>query len=134
MAYAWDQVSPKSTPISSKQDGGKAVAATPDVCQTPPSSPAAPPGVLVPYPNNGAASDTTKGSKEVKVSGKEVQLKNKSYFKKSSGDEPGAHYLSDIEKSSETATDTEKVKIRGREVGLKSKDPLNDEYNHNPTP
>jgi hypothetical protein len=35
------------------------------------------------------ASDTTSGSKTVKVSGKEVMLKDKSYFKKSTGDEAG---------------------------------------------
>jgi hypothetical protein len=35
------------------------------------------------------ASDTTSGSKTVKISGKEVMLKNKSYFKKSTGDEAG---------------------------------------------
>jgi len=36
------------------------------------------------------ASDTTDGSKTVQVSGQEVMLKNKSYFKKSSGDEAGS--------------------------------------------
>jgi hypothetical protein len=36
------------------------------------------------------ASDTTDGSKKVKISGKEVTLKNKSCFKKSAGDEAGA--------------------------------------------
>ena len=35
------------------------------------------------------ASDTTKGSKKVKVSGKEAGLKNKSNFSKSMGDEAG---------------------------------------------
>ena len=42
-----------------------------------------------PYPNTGMASDTTDGSTTVKISGKEVMLKNKSYFKKSMGDEAG---------------------------------------------
>jgi hypothetical protein len=36
------------------------------------------------------ASDTTDGSKTVQVSGQEVMLKNKSYFKKSTGDEAGS--------------------------------------------
>jgi len=36
------------------------------------------------------AKDTTSGSKKVKVSKKEVMLKNKSYFKKSMGDEAGS--------------------------------------------
>ena len=43
------------------------------------------PGVPIPYPNTGMASDTTDGSTTVKISGKEVMLKNKSYFKKSIG-------------------------------------------------
>ena len=35
------------------------------------------------------ASDTTSGSKSVKISGEEVMLENKSYFKQSTGDEAG---------------------------------------------
>src|SRR5829696_4558042 len=76
--------------IACKAGSGKSICAFPDVCMTPPESPATPPGVPVPYPNTGIASDTTEGSKRVKISGKEVMLKNKSYFKKSTGDEAGA--------------------------------------------
>jgi hypothetical protein len=68
---------------------GKTICAMPDVCFTPPENPATPPGVPVPYPNTALASDTTDGSKTVMISDKEVMLKNKSYFKKSSGDEAG---------------------------------------------
>lgn len=68
---------------------GKTVCATPDVCFTPPENPATPPGVPVPYPNSAFASDTTDGSKTIQISGKEVMLKNQSYFKKSTGDEAG---------------------------------------------
>lgn len=75
--------------ISCKAADGKAVAAFPDVCMTPPENPATPPGVPVPYPNNGFAKDTTDGSKTVKISNKEVMLKNKSHFKTSTGDEAG---------------------------------------------
>lgn len=75
--------------ISCKSGSGKTICATPDVCFTPPENPATPPGVPVPYPNTGKTSDTTKGSKTVKITGKEVMLKNKSYFKKSYGDEAG---------------------------------------------
>lgn len=75
--------------ISCKAADGKAICAFPDVCFTPPQTPATPPGVPIPYPNTGMASDTTDGSKNVKISGKEVMLKNKSYFKKSTGDEAG---------------------------------------------
>jgi hypothetical protein len=75
--------------VSCKKADGKAICAFPDVCFTPPENPATPPGVPIPYPNTGMASDATEGSKDVKISGEEVMLKNKSYFKKSSGDEAG---------------------------------------------
>lgn len=75
--------------ISCKAADGKSVAAFPDVCFTPPECPATPPGVPIPYPNTAFAKDTSNGSKTVKISGKEVMLKNQSYFKKSTGDEPG---------------------------------------------
>jgi hypothetical protein len=75
--------------VSCKAASGKAICAFPDVCFTPPLTPATPPGVPIPYPNTGMASDCTDGSSSVKVSGQEVMLKNKSYFKKSMGDEAG---------------------------------------------
>ncbi|MET0091075.1 MAG: PAAR-like domain-containing protein [Candidatus Thiodiazotropha sp.] len=65
--------------VSCKKANGKAICAFPDVCFTPPQTPATPPGVPIPYPNTGMASDTTSGSKKVKISGKEVMLKNKSH-------------------------------------------------------
>jgi Domain of unknown function (DUF4150)/Domain of unknown function (DUF6531) len=76
--------------VSCKSANGKTICAFPDVCFTPPQTPATPPGVPIPYPNTGMASDTTDGSTSVKISDKEVMLKNKSYFKKSTGDEAGA--------------------------------------------
>jgi hypothetical protein len=75
--------------LACKAGSGKSICAFPDVCMTPPENPATPPGVPVPYPNTGMASDTTSGSRTVKITGKEVMLKNKSYFKKSMGDEAG---------------------------------------------
>ncbi len=75
--------------VACKAADGKSICAFPDVCFTPPQTPVTPPGVPIPYPNTGLASDTTDGSKSVKISGKEVMLKNKSYFKKSTGDEAG---------------------------------------------
>ncbi|NVN91647.1 MAG: DUF4150 domain-containing protein [Desulfuromonadales bacterium] len=75
--------------LACKAGQGKSICALPDVCFTPPQTPATPPGVPIPYPNTGMASDTTDGSKTVQISGKEVMLKNKSYFKKSTGDEAG---------------------------------------------
>jgi Domain of unknown function (DUF4150) len=76
--------------VSCKQAAGKSICAFPDVCFTPPLTPATPPGVPIPYPNTGLASDTSDGSTTVKISGQEVMLKNKSYFKKSTGDEAGS--------------------------------------------
>jgi len=75
--------------VSCKAADGKSICAFPDVCFTPPQTPATPPGVPIPYPNTGFASDCTNGSTTVKISGQEVMLKNKSYFKKSTGDEAG---------------------------------------------
>jgi len=76
--------------ISSKSMGGKSICQFPDVCFTPPQTPATPPGVPIPYPNTGMASDTTDGSSSVKIGGSEVMLKDRSAFKKSTGDEAGA--------------------------------------------
>jgi hypothetical protein len=75
--------------VACKAGIGKSICAFPDVCMTPPENPATPPGVPVPYPNTGMDSDTTDGTRSVVVSGKEAMLKNKSYFKKSMGDEAG---------------------------------------------
>lgn len=76
--------------VSCKKADGKTICEFPDVCFTPPENPATPPGVPVPYPNTAFGKDTTSGSKTVKISGQEVMLKNKSYFKKSTGDEAGS--------------------------------------------
>lgn len=75
--------------ISCKKADGKSICAFPDVCMTPPECPATPPGVPIPYPNTGMAKDTSSGSTSVKISGQEIMLRNKSYFKTSMGDEPG---------------------------------------------
>lgn len=75
--------------LACKAGQGKSICAFPDVCFTPPQTPATPPGVPIPYPNTGMASDTTSGSKTVKISGQEVMLKDKSCFKRSTGDEAG---------------------------------------------
>ena len=71
--------------VSCKKADGKSICAFPDVCMTPPENPATPPGVPVPYPNTGMAKDTTKGTRKVRITKKEVMIKNKSYFKKSMG-------------------------------------------------
>src|SRR6266849_6879641 len=76
--------------VACKAADGKAICAFPDVCFTPPQTPATPPGVPIPYPNTGLASDCSDGSKTVQVSGQEVMLKDKSYFKTSTGNEAGS--------------------------------------------
>jgi Domain of unknown function (DUF4150)/GHH signature containing HNH/Endo VII superfamily nuclease toxin 2 len=85
-----NQVYANNMEVSCKQAAGKSICAFPDVCMTPPQTPATPPGVPIPYPNTGMASDTSDGSTSVKISNQEVMLKNKSCFKKSTGDEAGA--------------------------------------------
>ncbi|SDH22277.1 GHH signature containing HNH/Endo VII superfamily nuclease toxin 2 [Pseudomonas flavescens] len=75
--------------ISCKSASGKSIAAFPDVCFTPPQTPPMPMGIPIPYPNTGLSSDTTKGTRTIRITRKEVMLKNKSYYKTSYGDEPG---------------------------------------------
>jgi RHS repeat-associated protein len=91
-----NQVYANNMEVSCKQAAGKSICAFPDVCMTPPQTPATPPGVPIPYPNTGMASDTTDGSTTVNISGQEVMLKNKSSFKKSAGDEAGAAPLKGV--------------------------------------
>lgn len=76
--------------VSCKESDGKSIAAFPDVCFTPPLSPATPPGVPIPYPNTAKAADTSGGSRTVKIGQKEIMLKDKSFFQTSTGDEAGS--------------------------------------------
>ena len=82
-----NQVYANNMEVSCKAASGKSICAMPDVCFTPPVTP--PPGIPIPYPNTGMAADTAEGSTTVQISGQEVMLKDKSYFKQSSGDEAG---------------------------------------------
>jgi Domain of unknown function (DUF4150) len=75
--------------ITGQATDGKTIAAMPDVCFTPPENPATPPGVPIPYPSFGMASDTEKGTGTVFISGKTVNIKNKSDESKTSGTEAG---------------------------------------------
>jgi uncharacterized Zn-binding protein involved in type VI secretion len=72
--------------ICSKTSSGKVIANFPDPCWSPPAPPAGP--VVIPYPNTALASDLTEGSTSVFVKGKEIALKDQSYFSTSTGDEP----------------------------------------------
>lgn len=75
--------------ISGKAVNAKTIAAFPDTCFTPPENPATPPGVPVPYPSFGIASDTEDGTGTVFIGGKTVNIKNKSDESKTSGTEAG---------------------------------------------
>ena len=70
--------------ISGKAVTAQTIAVFPDVCFTPPESPATPPGVPIPYPSFGMAADTEKGTGNVFISGKTVNIKNKSDESKTS--------------------------------------------------
>src|SRR5262245_65717655 len=85
-----NQVYANGREVSCKAAAGKSICAFPDVCFTPPLTPATPPGVPIPYPNTGMSSDTSDGSKTVQISGKEVMLKDSSAFKQRTGDEAGS--------------------------------------------
>jgi hypothetical protein len=71
--------------VSCKKSDNESIAAMPDVCLSPPSPPAGP--VPIPYPNFSQASDTSDGTKTVKIGGDEVGMKDQSNYKKSKGDE-----------------------------------------------
>ncbi len=75
--------------ISGKAVQTQTIAVFPDVCFTPPQTPATPPGVPIPYPSFGIGSDTENGTSTVLISGKTVNIKNKSDEAKTSGTEAG---------------------------------------------
>ncbi len=66
-----------------KASGGMSLV-FPDVCKTP--SPGGP--IPIPYPNLGQASNTSQGTKKVKVDGQMAMFKGAKYSM-TSGDEPG---------------------------------------------
>ncbi|MEZ5796347.1 MAG: DUF4150 domain-containing protein [Paracoccaceae bacterium] len=78
-----------SLEISGKAVQAQTIAAFPDVCFTPPQTPATPPGVPIPYPSFGMGSDTENGTATVFIGGKTVNIKNKSDESKTSGTEAG---------------------------------------------
>lgn len=81
-----NEVFANSNEIACKSGDDKVIAAFPDVCLSPPSPPAGP--VPIPYPDTSFSKDMKNGSKTVKINGKEVMLKDKSFYKTSPlGDE-----------------------------------------------
>lgn len=78
--------------IACKAGDGKVIAAFPDVCLSPPSPPAGP--IPVPYPDTSFSKDMQNGSKTVMIKGKEVMLKDQSFYKTSPlGDEAATNGL-----------------------------------------
>ena len=71
--------------VSAKKDDNQSMGAMPDICLSPPSPPAGP--IPIPYPNFSSASDTSSGTKSVKIGGDEAGMKNESNYKSSKGDE-----------------------------------------------
>lgn len=71
--------------VSARKSDNQTIAAMPDVCLSPPSPPVGP--IPLPYPNFSQASDTTDGTKTVKIAGDEVGMKDQSNYKTSKGDE-----------------------------------------------
>lgn len=63
--------------------------AFPDVCISPPQSPATPPGVPIPYPSIGRITGATKGAKRARFREKRVFVRGRSQVVTSHGDEPG---------------------------------------------
>lgn len=71
--------------VAACKNSNASLGGMPDVCLSPPSPPAGP--IPIPYPNFSQSSDTTDGTRTVKIGSGEVGMKNSSKYKKSSGDE-----------------------------------------------
>ena len=82
--------------VACKAQANQVIAAFPYVCMTPPQTPATPPGVPVPYPTFGMDSDTTSGTGTVKIGGKTVTQKDKSYYSKCTGNEAGCAPMKNV--------------------------------------
>jgi hypothetical protein len=75
--------------IACKSVDGKSVAAFPDPCWTNPGPSIGP--IVLPFANTAYARDTANASKTVFIGGKPIMLKDKSYFKTSTGNEAAAY-------------------------------------------
>ena len=71
--------------VSARKSDNQSIAAMPDICLSPPSPPAGP--LPIPYPNFSQASDTSDGTKTVKIADDEAGMKDQSNYKTSKGDE-----------------------------------------------
>jgi hypothetical protein len=78
--------------VSAKAGDGKVIAAMPDVCLSPPPTPAGP--VPAPYPDSSKSGDMQEGTKTVQLAGDEAMMKDSSFFKTSPlGDEAATNGL-----------------------------------------
>lgn len=77
--------------VSAKKQENHSIAAMPDVCLSPPSPPAGP--LPIPYPNFSQASDTSNGTKTVKIGGAEAGIKDSSDYSTSKGNEAATRSL-----------------------------------------
>lgn len=75
--------------IACKASDGESICSFPNVCFTPPQTPATPLGAPLPYPNTGVDKDLAKGSKHVQMHKQKVFLHGQSCIKKSTGSEAG---------------------------------------------
>lgn len=94
-----------SLEVSCVVQSNQVIAAFPYVCFTPPQTPATPPGVPVPYPTFGMDGDTDSGTSTVKIGGKTITQKNKSYYTKCTGNEAGCAPKKNIITSVNTGKD-----------------------------
>jgi hypothetical protein len=71
--------------VSAVKDNTHVMGAMPDVCLSPPSPPVGP--IPIPYPNFSQASDTSNGSRKVKIGGEQANLQASSDYGSCKGDE-----------------------------------------------
>ncbi len=120
--------------IACKAGEGISAAAFPDPCWSPPPPSAGP--VVIPYANTAKASDTANGSKTVFISGKPIMLRDKSYFKTSTGNEPATYAFNKGQKTGKLkgacyfASWSMNVKIEGYNVVRHSDDTTHNHGSH----
>lgn len=125
-------VSVNNLSLVHKDSGGVSIA-FPDVCKTP--APPAPP-IPIPYPNIAKSSDTADGSKDVKIDGNPVCLKD-SNFSVSTGDEAGSLNgvaSNKIKGKAEFVNFSFDVKIEGKNVARAMDPMLHNDKNTPPFP
>lgn len=106
--------------VSAAKDVTHIMGAMPDVCLSPPPPPAGP--VPIPYPNFSQASDTSSGSRTVKVGGEQANLQASSDYASCKGDQAatnsfGANLVSHmLGKKTRAQMYSFNVKFEGKDV------------------